>query len=585
MVTRSKAAKAPAKAPAKRAKTPARKAPAPVKKAKTSSGSAKTVKPAAKKPSPPKAAAKSKTPASKAPARASRQATRKRSPSPSPPPKVAKKAAAPAPAKADSKMVTMIKKGAIPVDAECPRAGDCHVYEGMGKVWAATLNQTNIGNNANKYYIVQALQTDDNSQFLLWTRWGRVGFSGQNALQGPFGSASMATSQFESKLKAKTRGGYKEIDISYEPDDEEEKTQKKPAPKTSKQKESKLDKRVQELIKLICDVNILNKTLTEIGYDAKKMPLGKLSGDALKQGYTVLKQIEAEMKTKNQKNLQDLSSQFYTLIPHDFGFRHMSMFVIKTPQQLKEKIQMIENLSDMKIASSLISGTTESGDSIIDQHYKKLNCRLTPVEKNSKDFKICQEYMKNTHGSTHNQYTLEPLDVFVVDRPNEESRYTKNLGNDMLLWHGSRVTNFVGILSQGLRIAPPEAPVTGYMFGKGIYFADMVSKSANYCWAGPSNNIGCMLLCEVALGNPNEKLFSDYNAAKLPSGKSSTKGVGRTAPPESSYIPHGRTKVPIGKGTATATQGGTLLYNEYIVYNLEQVKMKYIIRTKFNFNR
>jgi len=176
--------------------------------------------------------------------------------------------------------------------------------------------------------------------------------------------------------------------------------------------------------------------------------------------------------------------------------------------------------------------------------------------------------MKNTHGSTHNSYTLDPLDVFVVDRPNEESRYTKNLGNDMLLWHGSRVTNFVGILSQGLRIAPPEAPVTGYMFGKGIYFADMVSKSANYCWAGPSNNIGCMLLCEVALGDCNEKLFADYNASDLPSGKSSTKGVGRTAPPESSYITNGRARVPIGKGTATATQGGTLLYNEYIVYNL-----------------
>ena len=28
---------------------------------------------------------------------------------------------------------------------------------------------------------------------------------------------------------------------------------------------------------------------------------------------------------------------------------------------------------------------------------------------------------------------------------------------------GSRLTNFVGILSQGLRIAPPEAPATGYM--------------------------------------------------------------------------------------------------------------------------
>ena len=42
---------------------------------------------------------------------------------------------------------------------------------------------------------------------------------------------------------------------------------------------------------------------------------------------------------------------------------------------------------------------------------------------------------------------------------------------------------WVGILSEGLRIAPPSAPVTGYMFGKGVYFADMVSKSANYCFA------------------------------------------------------------------------------------------------------
>ena len=39
------------------------------------------------------------------------------------------------------------------------------------------------------------------------------------------------------------------------------------------------------------------------------------------------------------------------------------------------------------------------------------------------------------------------------------------------------------------------------MFGKGIYFADMVSKSANYCFASHSNPRGLLLLCEVALGN------------------------------------------------------------------------------------
>lgn len=34
---------------------------------------------------------------------------------------------------------------------------------------------------------------------------------------------------------------------------------------------------------------------------------------------------------------------------------------------------------------------------------------------------------------------------------------------NILFLAGSRLTNFVGIISQGLRIAPPEAPATGYM--------------------------------------------------------------------------------------------------------------------------
>ena len=44
----------------------------------------------------------------------------------------------------------------------------------------------------------------------------------------------------------------------------------------------------------------------------------------------------------------------------------------------------------------------------------------------------------------------------------------KDCGNSKLLYHGSRLSNWAGILSQGLKIAPPEAPVTGYMFGKGL---------------------------------------------------------------------------------------------------------------------
>lgn len=132
----------------------------------------------------------------------------------------------------------------------------------------------------------------------------------------------------------------------------------------------------------------------------------------------------------------------------------------------------------------------------------------------------------------------------------------------MLLWHGSRLTNFVGILSQGLRIAPPEAPVTGYMFGKGVYFADMSSKSANYCFTSRDNNTGILLLCEAALGDMNEKLHADYYAANLPAGKKSTMGVGRTSPkPENAVKMSDGVVVPMGPGEPSGRDAATLLYN------------------------
>ena len=53
------------------------------------------------------------------------------------------------------------------------------------------------------------------------------------------------------------------------------------------------------------------------------------------------------------------------------------------------------------------------------------------------------------------------------------------------------------------------------MFGKGIYFADIVSKSANYCRPKDQSE-GLMMLCEVALGEMNDKLGADYSAHNLP---------------------------------------------------------------------
>lgn len=98
----------------------------------------------------------------------------------------------------------------------------------------------------------------------------------------------------------------------------------------------------------------------------------------------------------------------------------------------------------------------------IDTHYRELHCSLAPVDKEEEVFSMVERYVRQTHGKTHTQYSLSVEELFEVDREGERERFT-DVGNRQLLWHGSRLTNWVGILNQGLRVAPPEAPVTGYM--------------------------------------------------------------------------------------------------------------------------
>ncbi len=43
-----------------------------------------------------------------------------------------------------------------------------------------------------------------------------------------------------------------------------------------------------------------------------------------------------------------------------------------------------------------------------------------------------------------------------------------------------------------------------WQFGKGLYFADLVSKSAQYCYTTKTSPTGLLLLSEVALGDIHE---------------------------------------------------------------------------------
>jgi poly [ADP-ribose] polymerase len=248
-------------------------------------------------------------------------------------------------------------------------------------------------------------------------------------------------------------------------------------------------------------------------------------------------------------------------------------------------MDMLSTLAELEVAVKLIDESNKlTLDNPIDSKYESLKTKLEPIDPKSDTFKMIEQYMQNTHAPTHSGYKLKLLDVFEVDRDGEKSRFKKELDNHQLLWHGSRLTNFMGILSQGLRIAPPEAPATGYMFGKGVYFADSVSKSANYCFTSHNNNRGILLLSEVALGKMRELLESDY-VTDLPSDDhQSVKGVGSSAPDSTKkIILEGQVEVPMGNLKQNSGHGGYLMYNEYIVYDVAQINIKYLLVTEFDY--
>lgn len=111
------------------------------------------------------------------------------------------------------------------------------------------------------------------------------------------------------------------------------------------------------------DMKMMASQMKEIGYDAKKMPLGKLAKSSIMKGYEALKGLMDEIKSKNRKEVIDnLSSAFYTEIPHDFGFKQMSLFTLNTEQKVKNKLEMLQSLEDIQIFTKILDEGKISSD-------------------------------------------------------------------------------------------------------------------------------------------------------------------------------------------------------------------------------
>ncbi|KAF4333469.1 hypothetical protein FBEOM_12705 [Fusarium beomiforme] len=514
----------------------------------------------------------------------------------------------------------------IPLDEHCTLPTyQVYVDPDTGLIYDASLNQTNSSANNNKFYRIQVLKNPKTSDFKTWTRWGRVGETGQKAILGN-GTVDDAIKQFQKKFKDKSGlawdnrtdnpkpGKYAFVERSYNPDsdDDDDEDDKKAVKKEAGEEEDEgsppectLEKPVKELMELIFNQQYFSNTMSALNYDANKLPLGKLSKTTITRGFQQLKDLAALIDdptlASSKWNMtmaaatEHLSNTYYSFIPHAFGRNRPP--IIRDNNLLKKEIELLESLSDMKDAAELMKIDRKTRDTIhpLDRQFQGLGLEeMTPLDHKSSEFNHLKNYLNESRGATHNMsYTIK--DIFRIERQGEfkrfdDSEFSKISSDRRLLWHGSRATNFGGILSQGLRIAPPEAPVSGYMFGKGIYLADMSSKSAGYCCSYNTGGEALLLLCEAELGDPIQKLIhASYNAGTdaKKQGMHSTWGQGRTGP--SKWIDAGvvheslkgiKMPDPDVKPGDTNVSGAGLYYNEYICYDVAQVKLRYLLRVK-----
>lgn len=347
--------------------------------------------------------------------------------------------------------------------------------------------------------------------------------------------------------------------------------------------ESKLDSSVYAMMKLICNEKTMKETMLKFSLDTDKIPLGRISKKQIRIASKILRELSALVESNGTSDkLIEASNRFYTMIPHSFDMKTIP--VLNSTDMIQNKMQMLERLKEIEFTYSLLNETDEN-QNLLDSLYEKMNATIAPLSQDSDEYKQIVTYAQQTNDDNLGcdcgccgERTVLVKEIFKVDRHGEDDRFVRFAkSNRMLLWHGSNLTNFTGILSNGLKIAPADAELNGTLFGKGIYFADAIAKSACYC--GCETGVALLLLCEVELGDILE-LQRPAQIKKLHSGKNSVKGIGNCHSP-SMFTRSDGLQIPLGNIEMDSQIDSNLQFNEYIVYEEAQVKIRYLVKAEF----
>lgn len=352
--------------------------------------------------------------------------------------------------------------------------------------------------------------------------WGRVGDAGQSKE-----FTGWTSYMVNDKIAEKQAKGYREIDLNKGVVAGQSHTSalKSVAPSP---------RRDAFIANIFAESGEYIQTYLSVGVD-------ELSQRQIEAGREVLRQIQ---NAKNRLSVRvaplPMVEYYYNLIPTQLSRKI-------DPIQLAEDFNLSEQENRLNQLEAALSTFTSqaSGNS----QYASLGAEIVEVDAQSKTYAAIQKYLKDT--GEREWRTLEG--VYKVCIPQERAAWDADtVGKEQVssLWHGTKAQNVRHILKAGFRI--PDISSNGKMFGSAIYFADKAAKSMRYTSANRGPRM--MFLSDVAIGTP-------YIAKEAQNFRSPPSGFDSV----------------MGKAGHTASYGGKLLNNEYVIFSPTQATIRFIV--------
>ena len=318
---------------------------------------------------------------------------------------------------------------------------------------------------------------------------------------------------------------------------------------------------VSNLIDYLVQVNahqIMKQSGGKIMYDASsatfKTPLGVIAPDQVAEARDLLADI-ADFVAANDFNNHQFAfilNQYLRLIPHDVGMSKI------TPQRIFPNTQQVVAENDLLdgLETSFIDVTTNTKKTT----KKKDDApKIFDVQLELVDDKTTISHVRNLYQSTrkamHQSNSLSVHAIYSVKIATMAAAFEKygaTLHDIRQLWHGTKASNLLSILRQGLIIPPSSSGhCTGRMYGNGIYASSVSTKALNYAtnfWgSGGRTDRTFMFLVDMAMGKY-------YDA-------------------DSTYGPWPKA----GTNSTWAKAGRALRNDEMIVYRLDQVNLTHLV--------